>query len=160
DRPAPVPPVLPAGGGMSGPRLAAERAAPKDAAAPRAPALCGVRAFGAVRATPAAVAALRQKPGPAAAGSFRPNLLKYSDDQTVVSLAALLEAIHRFNLQGEDFSGWAVVAAPRWLGRCRATVALHKAHAEGAAGTSPMIIPHLSLHAVSGTISQALTIHG
>jgi hypothetical protein len=53
-----------------------------------------------------------------------------------------------------------VVAAPRFLGRATLTTALQRFAAEGAWGISPHLIPHRSLHAVSGTISQALQIHG
>ena len=124
------------------------------------PAGCGLRAFGVVRATPDAIAGLRLKPGPALAGPFRPNLLKHSDEQTVVSLAAVLTAVQRFGLQDEDFTAWGAVAAPRWMGRPRAAAALNKFHREGVSGASPMVVPHLSLHAVSGTLSQVLRLHG
>jgi hypothetical protein len=38
--------------------------------------------------------------------------------------------------------------------------ALERFMAEGAWGVSPHMIPHRSLHALSGTVSQALKIHG
>src|SRR5262249_27012554 len=60
----------------------------------------------------------------------------------------------------QDFTAWGVVAAPRWLGRPKAAAAISKFHREGVPGASPMVVPHLSLHAVSGTISQALHLHG
>jgi hypothetical protein len=123
---------------------------------------CGLRAFGVVRAGPEALAALRQKPGPpgAAFGRVRPNLLKFSDEQTVVSLAAVLDAVHRFGLGDLDFAGWGVVAAPRWLGRAKTAGGMNKFHREGPATMSAMLVPHTSLHAVSGTISQALKVYG
>src|SRR5262249_45288587 len=37
---------------------------------------------------------------------------------------------------------------------------LHRYESEGAWGVSPHLIPHRSMHAVSGSISQALSIHG
>src|SRR5262249_36156227 len=49
---------------------------------------------------------------------------------------------------------------PRWVGRPRAAAALSRFNHEGPGGASPMTVPHLSLHAVSGTISQVLRIHG
>ena len=78
----------------------------------------------------------------------------------MVSLAAVFAAIKRFQLGDRDFTAWGVAAAPRWIGRPRAVAALNRFHNEGLPGASPMIVPHLSLHAVSGTISQALRIHG
>jgi hypothetical protein len=93
-------------------------------------------------------------------GHFRPSLLKFSDEQTVASLAAVLAAVDRFGLHSVDFTGWGVVSAPRWLGRPKLVAALNKFDREGPAVTSPMLVPHLSLHAVSGTISQILRIHG
>jgi len=123
---------------------------------------CGLLAFGIVRARPAVIAALRQLPcAPGVLpGRFRPNLLKHSDEQTVASLGAVLDAVHRFGLAGRDFTAWGVVAVPRWMGRPKAAAALNKFHREGLTGASPMVVPHLSLHSVSGAVSQALRIHG
>jgi hypothetical protein len=123
---------------------------------------CALRAFGVVRATQEAIAALRPRPGPPdiLPGRIRPNLLKHSDEQTVVSLAAVLAAMQRFQLGSVDFTSWGVVAAPRRLGRPRAVVILNRFGKDGLVGAAPMTIPHLSLHAVSGTISQALDTHG
>ncbi|HKB38484.1 MAG TPA: hypothetical protein VKD72_18725 [Gemmataceae bacterium] len=143
--------------GLTSPALAGTPVAPT-----REPAGCGLRAFGIVHANPATIAALRQKPGPPSIvpDHFRPHLLKHSDEQTVASLAAVLDAIHRFGLSGHDFTAWGVVAAPRWLGRPKAAAAFNKFHREGFSRASPMAVPHLSLHAVSGTISQTLRIQG
>src|SRR5262249_38828752 len=58
------------------------------------------------------------------------------------------------------FTDWAVLAAPRFLGRTALAQALNRFALEGAWGISPHLIPHHSLHSLSGTISQALTIHG
>src|SRR5262249_11056563 len=103
-----------------------------------------------------ALAGLRQRPGPPGAGHVRPNLLKHADEQTVAGLSAVLDALVRFGLGGQDFGAWGAVAAPRWLGRPKAAAALNKFQREGVPGASPMVVPHLSLHALSGTVSQAL----
>ena len=63
-------------------------------------------------------------------------------------------------LNNHDFSQWGVIAAPRFLGRAALAVAFARFAAEGAWGISPHVIPHHSLHALSGTVSQALKIHG
>jgi hypothetical protein len=143
--------------GLSSPASAGSRAAPVSESAG-----CGLVAFGTVRAGPAVLAALRQKPGrPGIVPShFRPNLLKHSDEQTVASVAAVLDAVDRFGLASRDFSDWGVVAAPRWVGRVKGATALQRFYCEGLPGASPMTVPHLSLHGVSGTVSQVLRIHG
>jgi hypothetical protein len=86
--------------------------------------------------------------------------LKHADEQTVAGIAALSQAIQHHALDKIDFTDWGVVAAPRYLGRAACAVALTRFDAEGAWGISPHLIPHRSLHALSGTVSQALKIHG
>src|SRR5205807_656306 len=114
---------------------------------------CPVAGFGIVQATPDVVATLRRNPvplpGPALAGSF----LKHADEQTVIGLAAVYQAIYNHRLLGIDFSRWGVVAAPCFLGRTALAHALKRFTLEGAWGVSPHLIPHHSVHAVSGTIS-------
>jgi hypothetical protein len=114
-------------------------------------------ARGVVRADPDTVAALRRRPGEA---NLSPTFLKYSDEQTVVGLAALLQARTRQGLQAEDFSRWGVVATACRPGRQAVADTLARIAEVGPRGGSPMIIPHRSLHAVSGTVSQALGIKG
>jgi hypothetical protein len=75
-------------------------------------------------------------------------------------MAAVLNAIQRSHLAAMDFTNWGVLAAPRYLGRLTTIQALQRFAAEGAWGISPHLIPHRTLHALSGTISQALHIHG
>jgi hypothetical protein len=121
---------------------------------------CDVVAFGEVWAAGSTLAALRQKPGPVPHGSLPASFLKHADEQTVVGLAAVLEAIQAHGLTSVDFVDWAVLAAPRFLGRLAIATALRRFVAEGAWGMSPHLIPHRSLHSLSGTVSQALKIHG
>src|SRR5262249_30780400 len=59
-----------------------------------------------------------------------------------------------------DFRDWGVIGSPRFLGRAALATALVRYATEGAWGISPHLIPHRSLHALSGTVSQALKIHG
>src|SRR5262249_31560396 len=68
----------------------------------------------------------------------------------------VLRAIATGGLGSQRFTEWGVVAAPRFLGRVALAHALKRFTVEGAWGVSPHVIPHHSLHAVSGTISQAL----
>lgn len=118
---------------------------------------CPVAGFATLRATPEQIAALRQNPVPA---SSQPSLLKYADEQTIAGLGAVVQAIQRHGLAESDFSEWGVVAATSFLGRSALAATLQRMAVEGAWGVSPHFIPQHSLHATSGTISQALKIHG
>jgi hypothetical protein len=86
--------------------------------------------------------------------------LKHADEQTVVGLASVLQAVDANGLSSTEFTDWAVLAAPCFLGRVTLAAAIQRFAAEGAWGVSPHVIPHRSLHSVSGTVSQALNIHG
>jgi hypothetical protein len=119
-----------------------------------------VAGFGKLRAVPDQIAALRLHPAPEPCQPSSLSLLKYADDQTVTGLAAVYQAIHHHGLAETDFSEWGVVAAPGYLGRAALAGNLQRLAVEGAWGISPHFIPHHSLHAVSGTISQVLKIHG
>jgi hypothetical protein len=118
---------------------------------------CDVVAHGLVRGTTADLAALRQNPE---ALPLPPSFLKHVDEQTVAALAAVFGAIRKHGLDPGSFTSWAVLAAPRFLGRVVMHGTLQRFLTEGAWGISPHLIPHRSLHSVSGTISQALKIHG
>jgi hypothetical protein len=107
-----------------------------------------------------AIADLRKTLGHRADEPFSAAFLKPSDEQTVVALAAVLQAIAQHGLHNEDFTGWGVIAAPRFLGRSAAAEAITKFETGGAWKASPLFVPHRSLHAVSGTISQALQSKG
>jgi hypothetical protein len=121
---------------------------------------CPVAGFGILRAGPDQIAALRRNPVPESNPPLALPLLKYSDDQTVAGLAAVYQAIHQHRLADTDYSEWGVVAAPSYLGRAALAATLQRLAIESAWGISPHFIPHHSLHAVSGTISQVLKIHG
>jgi hypothetical protein len=120
---------------------------------------CDLTAHASLRVPLEAIPDLRRQPGPPFVESLPCTFLKHADEQTVVGLTAVHQAIHDGGLRG-SFREWGVLAAPRFLGRLAMAVALPRFLAEGAWGVSPHVIPHRSLHAVSGTISQALKIHG
>jgi hypothetical protein len=114
------------------------------------------------RMTPAEVPSLRKRPGPIPEGWGRvpPSLLRYADEQTIAGTAAVFTAMEAMGSRPEQFDGWGVVAASRYLGRANLAVALRSFMAEGVWGTSPHLIPHFALHSASGTISLALGSHG
>jgi len=119
---------------------------------------CGLTAFASVRATQAQIPAMRRKPHEHIAPPA--GLLKYVDEQVVVAQAAVYHAIHDFNLREQNFTHWGVVAGPRFLGRESCALSLDRFYRLGALAVSPLVAPYVSLHAVSGTISMALKIHG
>jgi hypothetical protein len=96
----------------------------------------------------------RKQPGGPVPGS----LLRHADEQTVAGLQAVMAAARY--LPGQVFTDWGVVAAPRLMGRAMMAQALQKYQEEGAWGVSPHLIPHRSLHSLSGSISQAFGICG
>jgi hypothetical protein len=103
---------------------------------------------------------LRKQPGSLHGEPLPASFLKHADEQTVVGLAAVYRAIQDSGLQTTCFRDWGVLAAPRFLGRPAMAAALQRFQAEGAWGVSPHLIPHRSLHSISGSVSQALKIHG
>lgn len=121
---------------------------------------CEIAAEATVRANLESLEQLRRQPGPAHGEPLPAALLKHADEQTVAGLCAVYQAIAGAGLQDTCFCDWGVVAAPRFLGRPTMAAALQRFVAEGAWGVSPHLIPHRSLHSVSGTVSQALKIHG
>jgi hypothetical protein len=87
--------------------------------------------------------------------------LRQSDDQTLAALGAIHQAAAGVGgFSGGSFRDWGVVAAPRYLGRGVLDGVLRRFGAEGVWGVTPHLIPHHALHAQSGTLSQALGIHG
>jgi hypothetical protein len=124
------------------------------------PVVCDLAASAQIRAIPAELPALRQKPGCVAGNPLPATFLKHSDEQTVVGVSAVLRAIEDHGMTRHDFRDWGVVAVPRFVGRASFAIAVERFRAEGAWGISPHLIPHRTLHSLSGTVSQALKIHG
>lgn len=124
-----------------------------EPAQPHAPATarCGLAAFARARLPFDEVASLRKQPPL----GLPPALLKHADEQTVAAFAAVARA----GLP-PPYPGWGAVAAPRFIGRLIVAAQVPRFLAEGAWGISPHVIPHRSLHSLSGTLSQALRLHG
>jgi hypothetical protein len=110
-------------------------------------------------ASPERLAQLRKNPGPIPFEKIAPSMLRAADEQTIVGLAAVLEATPSLP-QPHDFSAWGVIAAPVHMGRAANHAALQRFREEGAWGISPNVIPQHSLHALSGVISQVLASRG
>jgi hypothetical protein len=120
---------------------------------------CDVSAYGSAWATGDELAALRPQVAGLLGKTMPSGWLKHADDQTIVTLVALSRAMAQCGL-ADACTEWGVVAAPRFLGRVTTAASLERFAAEGAWGVSPHLIPHRSLHSISGTISQALGIRG
>jgi hypothetical protein len=106
-----------------------------------------------------ALPALRKAPGPVPA-PLPLTFLKQADEQTVAGLAAVCRAAQVHGLDLSSQAEWGVIAAPELPGRTGMAAALQAYAREGAWGISPHLIPHRSLHSLSGTVSQALGLHG
>ncbi|MBI3409545.1 MAG: hypothetical protein HY040_14490 [Planctomycetes bacterium] len=121
---------------------------------------CPIAGIGTLRADADQLVKLRRQPGVRAGKPFSPAFLKHADDQTVAAVAVVAQTIAKQGWDDRSFRDWGVVAAPILFGRFGNEAALRRFVSEGAWGISPHMIPHHSLHAVAGTISQAWQIHG
>jgi hypothetical protein len=106
------------------------------------------------------VAQLRRQPGSPPDVKLAASFLKHADDQTVLGLATVLKAMARRHQPASIYRDWGIVSGPKMFGRDSMAWAVDRYLAEGAWGIPPHIIPHGTLHASSGTISQALASHG
>jgi hypothetical protein len=132
----------------------------EDRPASASPGSFGIAAFATFQACWNEIGPLRRGLALPGKEPYPANFLKSSDEQTVVALAAVLQAIREFGLESADFRNWGVLAAPRFLGRVPTAEILHKCERGGSGKASPVFVPHHSLHAVSGTVSMALAIQG
>ena len=101
--------------------------------------------------------------GPLAAAfpeSMSVGVLKQCDEQTLVALSAVLDAVRQSGRPSSEFESWGVVACPRVPGRRRFQDAVVKFRGQGAWSVTPHFIPHCMLHSLSGLMSQALRLHG
>jgi hypothetical protein len=121
---------------------------------------CEVAADAVLRVSLESLPELRRNPGSCVGEPLPVSFLKHADEQTVAGLAAVYRAIRTSASPPQCFRDWGVVAAPRFLGRPTMAAALQRFAVEGAWGVSPHLIPHRSLHSLSGTVSQALKIQG
>ncbi len=112
------------------------------------------------RAAPEAIAQWRKQPIMVGNEKMPVSFLKHAEDQTVVAMRTVLAAIERQGWQARCFADWGVIAAPSFFGRVSSAAGFQRFQVDGAWGTSPHLIPHQSLHGLSGTLSQALKIHG
>jgi hypothetical protein len=109
------------------------------------------------------IALLRRQPPATPAGwePISPAALRYSDEQTVAGVAALVAALGAVGQYSpSEIDRWGVLSATRFLGRSTMVITLNRFRSEGVWGVSPHLIPHHSLHSPAGTFSLVLGIHG
>jgi hypothetical protein len=134
---------------------------PPGHAAPAAnPDCCVLTAHAATSVPVEAIPDLRRQLAPPGGAPLPANFLKQADEQTYAGLSAVFAAISSHGLSSIEFRDWGVVGAPSFLGRAAMSASLPRFLVEGAWDVSPHMIPHRSLHATSGSVSQALGIHG
>lgn len=121
---------------------------------------CAISAHACMSVPFAELTTLRAELAAAFPETLSSSVLKQSDEQGLVALAALREAITQGRLSPDELRAWGVVAAPRALGRRRIAEGLAKFSQQGAWSTSPHLIPYLSLHSLPGLLSQAISSHG
>lgn len=95
-------------------------------------------------------------PGVELSGHF----LKHADEQTIVALLALRQATDRYAFDPRDHADWAIIAAPRFIGRLTGANVIHKFPRGGTSAVAPHIVAQCSLHSISGAASIALGMHG
>jgi len=120
----------------------------------------GIAAWGYSRLSLAEINGLRRRLPRWAVEGTSGHFFKYSDEQTILAVQALDHAIERHGIDVRKQENFAVIAAPRFVGRASAAVTFQRFLRDGASGVSPHIIPQHSLHSVSGAISVLLGCHG
>jgi hypothetical protein len=113
-----------------------------------------------LRADAATIESWRRQPIVVGTEKLPVSMLRHAEDQTLLSLKSVLDARTQSGCDGVCFNDWGVIAAASFFGRLNIATTLQRFQQEGAWGVSPHLIPHQSLHAISGTISQMLKIHG
>ena len=88
------------------------------------------------------------------------HFFKHADEQSIVSMAALAQAMERFELDPRSHAQWGIVAAPRYMGRLAAANIVKRFAQGGISSVSPHVLAQYSLHSVAGAISVAMGIHG
>jgi hypothetical protein len=121
---------------------------------------CRVAAHELLRGSAESIAQWRRQPISLGTEKLPASFLKHAEDATVAAVTAVVAAVERQGWRERSFADWGVIAAPNLFGRITNAQAIERFRTEGAWGISPHLIPHQSLHAMSGTVSQALKIYG
>jgi len=120
----------------------------------------GIEGWGYARSSLTEIAPYRKSLPPWASEEAGHLFLKYADDQTVMAVRAIDRAFAAGFVTPEEQRDWSVIVASQYLGRQACAVLLNRFQKCGATGVSPHIIPHHSLHSVSGALSILLGSRG
>jgi hypothetical protein len=112
--------------------------------------------FGTAQADRAAIAAMRKSLPHWAPPDTPGHFLKHADEQLVLAVAAVDQAIRASGRDPSSFRDWAIIAAPRFIGRLAGTATLERFSRGGGPAISPHLIPQHSLHSISGALSILL----
>ena len=112
--------------------------------------------WGTARADLTSIAAMRKSLPEWSPKDTPGHFLKHADEQTVLAVAAMDQAISSSGRQASDFADWAIIAAPRFIGRLSGTGTLARFCKGGGPAISPHLIPQHSLHSISGALSILL----
>ena len=88
------------------------------------------------------------------------HFFKHADEQSMLAVQAVDEAIQRHDIDPQSLADFGVLAAPRFLGRAAGEAVIRRHRRDGAQGVTPHIISQHSLHSVSGAISVLLGCRG
>jgi hypothetical protein len=123
-------------------------------------AACGVGGHALVEARLSEVGPLRDRATPPQAPALPPRFLRHADEQTVVGVRAVLEAMAAHPTARRSFTDYGVVAAPCRAGRIATAQSLAQARVGGGVAVSPHVVPQCSLHSLAGSVSVACGMHG
>jgi hypothetical protein len=104
--------------------------------------------------------ALRDRPGPAGTPALPSRFLRHADEQSVLGMHAVLDALAAMPEPCPVIERCGVVSATCQAGRIAAARTLVQFAEQGAVGVSPHVVPQCSLHSLAGAVSVALGMHG
>lgn len=123
-------------------------------------AACGIGCHALVEARLSEIGPLRDRATPSDAPPLPPRFLRHADEQTVVGVRAVLEAMSAHPAPRPSFADYGVVAASCRAGRFATAQSLAQARVGGGVAVSPHVVPQCSLHALAGAVSVACGMHG
>lgn len=126
----------------------------------RADACCSILSHAAVVVRLSEIGPLRDAPSLAGSPSLPKRFLRYCDEQTVVGMAAVLQAIDRFPEPRPSFTAWGVLSASCQAGRIMGGAAVIATRTQGPQGITPHVVPQCSLHSAASAVSVGLSMHG
>jgi hypothetical protein len=123
-------------------------------------ATCAVASHAIVEARLSGIAAIRDQPSPIPDLPLPPRFLRHCDEQTVVGMRAVLEAIAGYPGPRPSFERFGVIASSCAAGRIASAQTLAQLDTRGSAAVSPHIVPQCSLHAMASAVSVSFGMHG